>query len=60
MQRKPGVGKAKQELDSLVKNVLDKRADTKIARMADEMLKGKLRNPEMFDDLKALIVPKAK
>lgn len=55
-----GVGKAKQELDSLVKNVLDKRADTKIARMADEMLKGKLRNPEMFDDLKALISAKGK
>jgi len=55
-----GVGKAKQELDSLVKNVLDKRADTKIAQMADEMLKGKLRNPEMFDDLKALISAKGK
>ena len=55
-----GVGKAKQELDSLVKNVLDKRADTKIARMADEILKGKLRNPEMFDDLKALISAKGK
>ncbi len=55
-----GVGKAKQELDSLVKNVLDKRADTKIARMADEMLKGKLRNPEMFNDLKALISAKGK
>lgn len=55
-----GVGKAKQELDSLIKNVLDKRADTKIARMADEMLKGKLRNPEMFDDLKALISAKGK
>ena len=59
-EKAAGVGKAKQELDSLVKNVLDKRADTKIARMADEMLKGKLRNPEMFDDLKALISAKGK
>ena len=28
--------------------------------MADEMLKGKLRNPEMFNDLKALISAKGK
>jgi len=59
-KKSAGVGKAKAELDSLVKNVLDKRADTKIGKMADELLKGKLRNPEMFDDLKALISAQGK
>ena len=55
-----GVGKAKQELDTLVKNVLKKREDKKIADLVDQKIKGKMRNPEMFDDLKSLISAKGK
>lgn len=55
-----GVGKAKQELDTLVKNVLKKREDKKIADLVDQKIKGKMRNPEMFNDLKALISAKGK
>ena len=55
-----GVGKAKQELDTLVKNVLKKREDKKIADLVDQKVKGKMRNPEMFDDLKSLISAKGK
>ena len=55
-----GVGKAKAELDALVNNVLKKREDKKIADLVDTQLKGKMRNPEMFDDMKALISAKGK
>lgn len=55
-----GVGKAKQELDTLVKNVLKKREDKKIADLVDQKIKGKMRNPEMFNDLKSLISAKGK
>lgn len=55
-----GVGKAKAELDSLVNNVLKKREDKKIADLVDTQLKGKMRNPEMFDDMKALISAKGR
>ena len=55
-----GVGKAKAELDAMVGNVLKKREDKKIADLVDQKIKGKMRNPEMFDDLKSLISAKGK
>ena len=55
-----GVGKAKAELDAMVGNVLKKREDKKIADLVDQKIKGKMRNPEMFNDLKALISAKGK
>ena len=54
------VGKAKAELDAMVGNVLKKREDKKIADLVDQKIKGKMRNPEMFDDLKSLISAKGK
>ena len=54
------VGKAKAELDAMVGNVLKKREDKKIADLVDAQLKGKMRNPEMFNDMKALISAKGK
>ena len=54
------VGKAKAELDAMVGDVLKKREDKKIADLVDQKIKGKMRNPEMFNDLKALISAKGK
>ena len=59
-KKSAGVGKAKAELDALINNVLKKREDKKIADLVDQKIKGKMRNPEMFDDLKSLISAKGK
>lgn len=54
------VGKAKGELDTMIGKVLKKREDKKIADLVDQKLKGKMRNPEMYNDMKALISAKGK
>ena len=54
------VGKAKAKLDLTIARVLKKREDKKIADLVDQKIKSKMRNPEMFDDLKALISAKSK
>ena len=41
-------------------NVLKKREDKKIADLVDQKIKGKMRNPDMYDDLKALISAKGR
>ena len=57
-KKSAGVGKAKAELDALINNVLKKRQDKKVADLVDQKLKGKMRNPEMYNDMKALIAAK--
>ena len=59
-KRDATVGKSKAELDSMIGKVLKKREDKKIADLVDQKIKGKMRNPEMYDDLKALISAKGK
>ena len=59
-KRDATVGKAKAKLDLTIAKVLKKREDKKIADLVDQKIKSKMRNPEMFDDLKALISAKGK
>ncbi len=54
------VGKSKAELDTMISKVLKKREDKKIADLVDQKIKGKMRNPDMYDDLKALISAKGR
>ena len=57
--KKAGVDDARADYMATVRSVLQKRQSKKIADLVDQKLSSKMRNPEMYDDMKALIAAKA-